>query len=94
MSRFLSLARDFDIDKDVDQDVRELPLGMLLLGMLLPRIGALCRDKQKKIAEACRNFGVARSDPSNQGNPIHPDETLNSVASLSGSSSPIAIFRT
>jgi hypothetical protein len=36
-------------------------------------------NKKEKSRPAVRNFGDSRSEPSNQGNPIHPDETLNSV---------------
>ena len=44
------------------------------------------QTKTKGSRPAFGNSGLARSDPSNQENPIHPDETLNSVAGSSGCS--------
>jgi hypothetical protein len=59
----------------IDKDVRELPLGMLPS----PN-GSLLRNYKKKEGLGDRNYHATRSDPSNPENPLHPDETLNSVA--------------
>ena len=58
----------------------ELPLGMLAFADR----SSTPRQEEKESRPALSNCGVSRSDPSNQANPIHPDETLNSVAGPSG----------
>jgi hypothetical protein len=56
----------------------------LPLGMFPSPNGSLLRNNKKQNSLGERNYYATRSDPSNPENPLHPDETLNSVAGRYG----------